>query len=82
MDLILARDVELDHAQPLDMVPNYKELTPFKMAAKEGNVVVRGGVGGTDGSQKDQKTTQKKQKTEIKTTFKQPKVFFDNICYE
>ena len=42
MDLILSRDVELDHSLPLDMVPNYKELTPFKLAAKEGNVVVRG----------------------------------------
>ena len=62
MDLILARDVELDHAQPLDMVPNYKELTPFKMAAKEGNVVVRGGVGWTDGSQKDQKKKHRKNK--------------------
>ncbi|KAG7263292.1 hypothetical protein CRUP_037816 [Coryphaenoides rupestris] len=39
MDLIMARDVELDHALPLDMVPNYRELTPFKMAAKEGNIV-------------------------------------------
>ncbi|CAL8360271.1 unnamed protein product [Arctogadus glacialis] len=39
MDLILSRDVELDHSMPLDMVPNYKELTPFKLAAKEGNVV-------------------------------------------
>ena len=66
MDLILARDVELDHAQPLDMVPNYKELTPFKMAAKEGNVVVRGGVGGTDGSQKDQKNNTEKTKNRNK----------------
>ncbi|CAL1610945.1 unnamed protein product [Knipowitschia caucasica] len=39
MDLIMARDAELDHALPLDMVPNYRGLTPFKMAAKEGNTV-------------------------------------------
>ncbi|CAB1334472.1 unnamed protein product [Coregonus sp. 'balchen'] len=39
MDLVLARDVELDQAVPLDMVPNYRGLTPFKLAAKEGNLV-------------------------------------------
>uniref|UniRef100_A0A8C7DRD5 Transient receptor potential cation channel, subfamily V, member 6 n=1 Tax=Oncorhynchus kisutch TaxID=8019 RepID=A0A8C7DRD5_ONCKI len=41
LDLLLARDVELDQAVPLDMVPNYHGLTPFKLAAKEGNLVVR-----------------------------------------
>ncbi|XP_028984799.1 transient receptor potential cation channel subfamily V member 6 [Betta splendens] len=39
MDLILARDAERDHPVPLDMVPNFRGLTPFKMAAKEGNTV-------------------------------------------
>uniref|UniRef100_A0A4W5QIB0 Transient receptor potential cation channel, subfamily V, member 6 n=1 Tax=Hucho hucho TaxID=62062 RepID=A0A4W5QIB0_9TELE len=41
LDLLLARDVELDQAVPLDMVPNYRGLTPFKLAAKEGNLVAR-----------------------------------------
>uniref|UniRef100_A0A8C7NNE5 Transient receptor potential cation channel, subfamily V, member 6 n=1 Tax=Oncorhynchus mykiss TaxID=8022 RepID=A0A8C7NNE5_ONCMY len=41
LDLLLARDIELDQAVPLDMVPNYHGLTPFKLAAKEGNLVVR-----------------------------------------
>ncbi|XP_013868076.1 transient receptor potential cation channel subfamily V member 6 isoform X2 [Austrofundulus limnaeus] len=40
MDLIMTRDMELDQALPLDMVPNYRGLTPFKLAAKEGNIVV------------------------------------------
>ncbi|XP_014896252.1 transient receptor potential cation channel subfamily V member 6 [Poecilia latipinna] len=40
IDLILASDVELDQPVPLDMVPNNRGLTPFKLAAKEGNIVV------------------------------------------
>ncbi|XP_047454641.1 transient receptor potential cation channel subfamily V member 6 [Mugil cephalus] len=39
IDLIMARDAELDQSVPLDMVPNYRGLTPFKLAAKEGNIV-------------------------------------------
>nr|XP_061789292.1 transient receptor potential cation channel subfamily V member 5-like [Nerophis lumbriciformis] len=39
MDLIMARDAELDQSVPLDMVPNSRGLTPFKLAAKEGNTV-------------------------------------------
>lgn len=41
LDLLLVRDVEQDQAVPLDMVTNYRGLTPFKLAAKEGNLVVR-----------------------------------------
>ena len=41
MEQILTRDAELDQAVPLDMVPNYRGLTPFKLAAREGNAVVR-----------------------------------------
>lgn len=40
MDLIMACDAERDHSVPLDMVPNFRGLTPFKLAAKEGNTVV------------------------------------------
>lgn len=40
IDLILTRDAELDQSVPLDMVPNSRGLTPFKLAAKEGNIVV------------------------------------------
>uniref|UniRef100_A0A3Q1IUS1 Ion transport domain-containing protein n=1 Tax=Anabas testudineus TaxID=64144 RepID=A0A3Q1IUS1_ANATE len=40
IDLVMARDVELDQSVPLDMVPNFRGLTPFKLAAKEGNTVV------------------------------------------
>ncbi|XP_042278855.1 transient receptor potential cation channel subfamily V member 6 [Thunnus albacares] len=39
IDLIMARDAELDHSVPIDMVPNYRGLTPFKLAAREGNIV-------------------------------------------
>uniref|UniRef100_A0A8C5DUY6 Transient receptor potential cation channel subfamily V member 6-like n=1 Tax=Gouania willdenowi TaxID=441366 RepID=A0A8C5DUY6_GOUWI len=39
MDLIMAHDAELDQSVPLDMIPNYRGLTPFKLAAKEGNIV-------------------------------------------
>lgn len=41
MDMLLNVDAELDSTMPLDMVPNYRGLTPFKLAAKKGNVVVR-----------------------------------------
>lgn len=40
IDLIMTRDAELDQSVPLDMVPNCRGLTPFKLAAKEGNTVV------------------------------------------
>ncbi|XP_038567113.1 transient receptor potential cation channel subfamily V member 5-like isoform X2 [Micropterus salmoides] len=40
IDLIMARDAELDQSVSLDMVPNYRGLTPFKLAAKEGNIEV------------------------------------------
>uniref|UniRef100_A0A3P9CMJ5 Transient receptor potential cation channel, subfamily V, member 6 n=2 Tax=Haplochromini TaxID=319058 RepID=A0A3P9CMJ5_9CICH len=40
IDLIMARDAELDQQVPLDMVPNSRGLTPFKLAAKEGNTVI------------------------------------------
>lgn len=40
IDLIMARDAELDQSVSLDMVPNSRGLTPFKLAAKEGNSVV------------------------------------------
>ncbi|CAJ1062457.1 transient receptor potential cation channel subfamily V member 6 [Xyrichtys novacula] len=39
IDLIMTRDAELDQSVPLDMVPNFRGLTPFKLAAKEGNIV-------------------------------------------
>ncbi|XP_034030465.1 transient receptor potential cation channel subfamily V member 5-like isoform X1 [Thalassophryne amazonica] len=39
MDLIMGHDAELDQTMPLDMVTNYRGLTPFKLAAKEGNIV-------------------------------------------
>lgn len=49
IDLIMARDAELDQSLPLDMVPNYRGLTPFKLAAKEGNIVVSEAWGGLSG---------------------------------
>ncbi|XP_053481782.1 transient receptor potential cation channel subfamily V member 6 [Ictalurus furcatus] len=39
MDMLLTLDAELEPSLPLDMVPNYRGLTPFKLAAKKGNVV-------------------------------------------
>ncbi|XP_039535889.1 transient receptor potential cation channel subfamily V member 6 [Pimephales promelas] len=38
-DILLSRDADLDPPIPLDMIPNYRGLTPFKLAAKEGNFV-------------------------------------------
>ncbi|XP_078123354.1 LOW QUALITY PROTEIN: transient receptor potential cation channel subfamily V member 5-like [Sander vitreus] len=40
LDLIMARDAELDQPVPLDMMPNNRGLTTFKLAAKKGNTVV------------------------------------------
>lgn len=40
IDLIMAHDAELDQSVPLDMVANFRGLTPFKLAAREGNIVV------------------------------------------
>ncbi|XP_010883241.2 transient receptor potential cation channel subfamily V member 5-like [Esox lucius] len=40
MDMLFSYDLKLDHAVPLDMVPNFNGLTPIKMAAKKGNLVV------------------------------------------
>ncbi|XP_028280213.1 transient receptor potential cation channel subfamily V member 6 [Parambassis ranga] len=39
IDLIMTHDAELDESMPLDMVPNFRGFTPFKLAAKEGNIV-------------------------------------------
>lgn len=38
-DLLLAKDDKMDPTMPLDKIPNYKGLTPFKLAAKKGNMV-------------------------------------------
>ncbi|KAK2833933.1 hypothetical protein Q5P01_017822 [Channa striata] len=40
IDLIMVRDAELNESLSLDMVPNARGLTPFKVAAKKGNTVV------------------------------------------
>ncbi|KAK2844718.1 hypothetical protein Q5P01_011377 [Channa striata] len=40
IDLITARDAEMCRSVPLDMVPNFRGLTPLKLAAKKGNNVV------------------------------------------
>ncbi|XP_026854989.2 transient receptor potential cation channel subfamily V member 6 [Electrophorus electricus] len=40
MEFLLKHDAEMDATSPLDMLPNYKGLTPFKLAAKKGNVVI------------------------------------------
>ncbi|XP_051576746.1 transient receptor potential cation channel subfamily V member 6-like isoform X2 [Myxocyprinus asiaticus] len=38
-DMLMTRDAELEPTVPLDMIPNFRGLTPFKLAAKEGNLV-------------------------------------------
>ncbi|XP_076827025.1 transient receptor potential cation channel subfamily V member 6 [Brachyhypopomus gauderio] len=40
MEFLLKHEAEKNTTVPLDMVPNYRGLTPFKLAAKKGNVVV------------------------------------------
>lgn len=40
MDVLLAQDAKMDPMMPLDIVPNYRGLTPLKLAAKKGNMVV------------------------------------------
>ncbi|KAL0985135.1 hypothetical protein UPYG_G00153310 [Umbra pygmaea] len=39
IDQLFAFDIQLDHAVPLDMVPNFQGLTPIKLAAMKGNLV-------------------------------------------
>ncbi|XP_051999307.1 transient receptor potential cation channel subfamily V member 6 [Xyrauchen texanus] len=38
-DMLMTCDAELEPTVPLDMIPNFRGLTPFKLAAKEGNIV-------------------------------------------
>ncbi|XP_051574888.1 transient receptor potential cation channel subfamily V member 6-like isoform X2 [Myxocyprinus asiaticus] len=38
-DMLMTRDAELEPTVPLDMIPNFRGLTPFKLAAKQGNLV-------------------------------------------
>lgn len=40
MDIIMSHDAEMDQPVDLDAVPNFRGLTPLKLAAKEGNTVV------------------------------------------
>ncbi|KAI4889025.1 hypothetical protein NFI96_006735 [Prochilodus magdalenae] len=39
LDLLMGMDAEQDPTVPLNMVPNYRGLTPLKLAAKKGNLV-------------------------------------------
>ncbi|XP_018591263.1 transient receptor potential cation channel subfamily V member 6 isoform X2 [Scleropages formosus] len=40
MEMLLAKDAEAERDIPLDLIPNYRGLTLFKLAAKEGNLEV------------------------------------------
>uniref|UniRef100_A0A8C9VX27 Transient receptor potential cation channel, subfamily V, member 6 n=1 Tax=Scleropages formosus TaxID=113540 RepID=A0A8C9VX27_SCLFO len=41
MEMLLAKDAEAERDIPLDLIPNYRGLTLFKLAAKEGNLEAR-----------------------------------------